>query len=78
MCLQCPDENKQLFHRLPLEVVETTRAAFNAGQLSPGDAAARLGVGRSRLYNLKTLWLAGGRQLPLAPSGGFSHRRLAG
>lgn len=30
----------------------------------------RLGVGRSRLYTLRTLWLAAGRRLPLAPSGG--------
>jgi hypothetical protein len=59
-----------LFHRLPLQVVEATLAAFNAGQLSSGDACARLGVGRSRLYTLRTKWLAAGRQLPLAPSGG--------
>jgi hypothetical protein len=70
LCLQCPDENKQLFHRLPLEIIEATLAAFNDGQLSPGDACARLGVGQSRLYTLRTLWLAGGRRLPLAPSGG--------
>lgn len=69
-CLQCPDANKQLFHRLPLKVVETTLAAFNDGQLSPEDACVRLGISRSRLYTLKTHWLAGGRRLPLAPSGG--------
>ena len=70
VCLQSPDENKQLFHRLPLEAVEKTLAAFNDGSLSLGDACIRLGVGRSRLYTLRTLWLAAGRRLPLAPSGG--------
>lgn len=55
---------------MPLEVVEATLAAFNHGQLSRGDACARLGIGRSRLYNLRTLWLAAGRRLPLAASGG--------
>jgi hypothetical protein len=70
VCLQSPDENKQLFHRLPLNVVESTLAAFNDGQLSPSDACARLGISRSRLYTLRTLWLAAGRHLPLAPSGG--------
>lgn len=70
VCLQSPDENKQLFHRLPLEVIEKTLAAFNDGSLSPGDACIRLGVGRSRLYTLRTLWLAAGRSLPLTPSGG--------
>jgi len=62
--------NKQLFHRLPLPVVEATLAAFNDGKLSSSDACARLGVCRSRLYTLKTQWLAAGRQLSLAPSGG--------
>jgi hypothetical protein len=55
---------------LPLEIVEATLAAFNDGQLSPSDACARLGVGQSRLYTLRTLWLAGGRRLPLGTSGG--------
>jgi hypothetical protein len=69
-CFQSPDEKKQLFHRLPRDVVEATLAAFNDGRLSPSDACVRLGVGRSRLYTLRTVWLAGGRRLPLAPSGG--------
>lgn len=69
-CFQYPDEKKQLFHRLPLEVIEATLAAFNDRRLSPADACARLGVGRSRLYTLRALWLAKGRSLPLAPSGG--------
>lgn len=38
--------------------------------MSQDDACIRLGIGRSRLYTLRTLWLAGGRHLPLAPSGG--------
>jgi hypothetical protein len=59
-----------LFHRLPLSFVEATLAAFNDGHLSSIDACARLGVGRSRLYTLRTQWLAAGRHLPLTPSGG--------
>lgn len=50
--------------------MEATLAAFNDGQLSTLEACVRLGVGRSRLYTLKTQWLAAGRRLPLAPSGG--------
>jgi hypothetical protein len=69
-CFQWQGANKQLFHRLPLAVVEATLAAFNDGHLSPDDAAGRLGVSRSRLYTLRTQWLAGGRNCPLAPSGG--------
>ena len=64
------DANKQLFHRLPLPFVEATLAAFNDGHLSSIDACARLGIGRSRLYTLRTQWLAAGRHLPLTPSGG--------
>ena len=77
-CLQCPDENKQLFHRLPLEIVEVTLAAFNDRHLSPDDACARLRVGQSRLYTLRGP-LAGrrppssARQLWRRP-----HHRLAG
>jgi len=52
-----------LFHRLPLKVIEAALAAFNDGQLSQENACERLGIGRSRLYTLRTDWLAGGRRL---------------
>ena len=50
--------------------LEATLAAFNDRHRSPDDACARLGVGQSRLYTLRAHWLAAGRRLPLAPSGG--------
>lgn len=55
---------------MPLHVIEATIAAFNDGHLCLDDACDRLGVGRSRLYTLRTDWLTAGRHLPLAPSGG--------
>lgn len=64
------DENKQLFHRLPLHFIESTLAAFNDGSLPASDACIRLGIGCSGLYTLRSAWLAGDRCLPLAPSGG--------
>ena len=61
--LQYLDENNPRFHRLTPEFVQTTLAAFNDGYLSPGDACARLGVGRSRLCTLRTVSLVVGHRL---------------
>lgn len=64
------DGKKQLFHRLPSAFVDLTLEAFNNGSICAADACTRLGIGRSRLYELRTRWLANGRSLPLTPSGG--------
>src|SRR5690606_20549921 len=50
--------------------VDQTLESFNNGSLCAEDACARLGIGRSRLYELRTHWLTNGRSLALKPSGG--------
>lgn len=53
----CRDEKKQLIHRLPPEFVRSILRDFNSGILDASSAAARLDVGRTRLYELRTSWL---------------------
>jgi hypothetical protein len=46
-------ENKQLINRLPSDFVRRVLNDFNAGNLDAITAASQLGVGRSRLYELR-------------------------
>ena len=48
---------KQLIHRLPPEFVRRILKDFNSGSLDASSAAARLGVSRARLYQLRTDYL---------------------
>lgn len=64
------DEKMQLFHRLSAYASEPTLVAFNDASLCADDTCARLGISRSRLYELRTRWLAHGCRLPLQASGG--------
>jgi hypothetical protein len=50
-------DEKQLAHRLPPEFVHLILDQFNEGELDAESAAGHLGVGRSRLYELRTDWL---------------------
>jgi hypothetical protein len=63
-------ENKQLAHRLPVEFVRNILSDFNAGSLDAVTAASHLGVGRSRLYELRTAWLRERSDFAPKPSGG--------
>ena len=66
-------EKRQLIQRLPLEFVAKTIADFNEGRLTALEAASVLGVGKSRLYQLRTEWLSDQRAFSLSSSGG-DHR----
>lgn len=46
-------ENKQLINRLPVAFVRRVLNDFNAGTLDALTAASQLGIGRSRLYELR-------------------------
>jgi hypothetical protein len=48
---------KQLIHRLPSDFVRRILKDFNSGALDAPSAAARLGVSRARLYQLRTDYL---------------------
>ena len=48
---------KQLIHRLPPDFVRRILKDFNSGALDAPSAAARLGVSRARLYQLRTHYL---------------------
>ena len=61
---------KQLKTRLSSDVVALVLAKFNAREISAHEACLRLGVGRSRLYALKTKWLRKGDGFRLGTSGG--------
>ena len=61
---------RQLNARLPPDVVALVLAKFNARQMTTDEACLRLGVGRSRLYTLRTKWLRQGAGFRLGTSGG--------
>jgi hypothetical protein len=69
----CPNEKKQLAHRLPTLYVQEILAAFNAGQLDAVTAAERLMLSRTRLYELRHQWLGHKDTFTVATSGG-DHR----
>ena len=48
---------KQLIHRLPPDFIRRILKDFNSGTLDASSAAARLGVSRARLYQLRTDYL---------------------
>ncbi len=62
--------SKQLKTRLSSDVVALVLAKFNAREISADEACVRLGVGRSRLYVLRTRWLRNGAHFQLGTSGG--------
>lgn len=72
--MKCGDEKRQIIHRLPADFICRTLEDFNANNLEVGETCRRLGVGKSRLYQLRTLWLKKRQALRLASSGG-DHRK---
>lgn len=72
--MECGDEKRQIIHRLPADFIRRTLQDFNAGNLDATEACRRLGVGKSRLYQLRTLWLKNRQTLRLDSSGG-DHRK---
>ena len=57
MLLYSPDEKKQLNGRVPAHVVRRQIERFNNGECSCEEVCASLGVGRTRLYELRHEWL---------------------
>lgn len=68
------DEKRQLFHRLPATYVAEVLQQFNEGQLDALTAAERLEVSRSRLYQLRYLWLQDPDDFHPEVSGGNRHK----
>jgi hypothetical protein len=66
-------EKKQLSGRLPPIFVREVLESFNAGAIGAGDAADQLGVGRTRLYELRTQYLRDRQAYGPRASGG-AHR----
>lgn len=64
------DEKRQIIHRLPIEFVGQTLADFNSGSINAPEACALLDVGKTRLYQLRTLWLKDRRAFAIEASGG--------
>jgi len=64
------DEKRQIIHRLPLEFVQQTITDFNSGSITAPEACQRLEVGKTRLYQLRTLWLKDRKAFHIEASGG--------
>jgi len=67
------DEKQQLTHRLPPEFIHRILAGFNDGSMDAAAAAEILSVGRTRLYELRSVWLRERNAFRPAASGG-AHR----
>lgn len=63
-------EKKQIVHRLPSTFVLRILSDFNDGRLDASTAAAHLGVGKSRLYELCTDFLSNRKSYQAKASGG--------
>lgn len=67
-------EKKQLCLRLPPQFVRRTLEDFNACLLDASSAASQLGVGRTRLHQLRTVWLKDPNGFSPKTSGGDQRR----
>jgi hypothetical protein len=65
-CLEKP----QIIHRLPTDFVLRILADFNAQHLDAQQAAHALGIGKTRLYQLRATWLKQSHSFALRSSGG--------
>ena len=61
---------RQLHTRLSADAVGLILAKFNHGDITAAEACVRLGVGRSRLYTLRSKWLRSRGDFSLGHSGG--------
>ncbi len=69
-----PGEKKQLIDRLPPEFIAQTLESFNDGRIDAAAAMVALGIGRSRLYEMRTTWLRDREGFQPVRSGGNRHR----
>ena len=56
-CGRVQPHAQQLLRRVPAEIVRRVLERFNAGEMVAAEACARLGVGKTRLYQLRHAWL---------------------
>ena len=64
-------KNQQLYSRLAPEAVERVIRRFNDRELTMQEAMSALSVSRAQVYNLRTQWLAAGKNASfLGASGG--------
>ena len=68
-------KRQQLYTRLGPDVVERVIRRFNEREMSLQDAVDALGVGKTKVYNLRTQWLAAGRNASFPGASGGDHRQ---
>ena len=67
-------KKQQLYTRLGPDVVERVIRRFNEREMSLQDAVDALGVGKTQVYNLRTQWLAAGKNASAPSSGACAGR----
>jgi hypothetical protein len=70
-------EKKQIIHRLPTDFVLRILADFNADILDAAQAAHALGIGKTRLYELRSAWLSERNFFQPAPASRFTSKRIS-
>ena len=66
---------QQLYTRLGPDVVERVIRRFNEHGLTVDEATAALGVSRAQVYNLRTQWLAAGKNASFLGASGGDHAK---
>jgi len=67
-------EKKQIIHRLPADFVLRILADFNGGLLDASSASGQLGIGTTRLYQLRCAWLKERKSFQPGASGGDHYK----
>jgi len=67
-------EKKQITHRLPPSFVIRILSEFNARLINADQANLALGIGKTRLYQLRSDWLSMRSSFQTSPSGGDHHK----
>ena len=68
-------KKQQLYTRLGPDVVERVIRRLNEREMSLQDAVDALGVGKTQVYNLRTQWLAAGRNASFLGASGGDHKQ---
>ena len=68
-------EKKQITHRLPVDFVSRVLQDFNSGRLNVSMATRMLGIGKTRLYELRHAWLKDRKFFLPTTSGGNHNQR---
>ena len=68
-------KKQQLYTRLGPDVVERVIRRFNEREMSLQDAVDALGIGKTQVYNLRTQWLAAGKNASFLGASGGDHKQ---